>query len=533
MAAGHEINLYYPEAAGGTFVVELHGTSTLTTIFSDYDCLSSTAARSISAAGRAKFYVKVLVDVEVKDSSGVTVDTLVAEGTRAEHVGVQSTAFTGTLDGGGSGAGGSIYLKELLDKWNTSADAVDFNVKETGTGSAVPLKTALANLRSNNAQIFNVKSPPYNATGDGVTNDTVAVLAAMTALNANGGGVLYFPAGAYLLSSTIFYSGSGGMTIQGEAAVASRIVSTNGSAAIIAISTTLGFRDISIETTSNTAVALSVPGAASMVVRDCAFVNPNVAVPQISLAEVTTGIVIGCQFSGNVIHHKINVGGVFCGVRVIGCDFYSPILAVTGGCVASVTVADNRVDDPGVGALIQVTSAHADSSVVATGNIVEPTGASTALISVTTSLGISVSESGNVIASNIGSVIDPVRLAGTSTGNVTSLSRKPNVTATTGTSAAPRVGAGMTTVVANGNFTINAPVHLDGTTAVNPWHGAECAIQVHNSTGGNITTTLNAAYKGVATGNLATAASRIFRFRYNNAGTVSGWIQQGAYNDVT
>jgi len=42
---------------------------------------------------------------------------------------------------------------------------------------------------------FNVKR--YGATGDGTTNDTAAINAAITALNAVGRGVLYFPAGIY------------------------------------------------------------------------------------------------------------------------------------------------------------------------------------------------------------------------------------------------------------------------------------------------------------------------------------------------
>jgi hypothetical protein len=44
---------------------------------------------------------------------------------------------------------------------------------------------------------FDVTAAPYNATGDGTTDDTTAIAAAITALNAAGGGVLYFPTGSY------------------------------------------------------------------------------------------------------------------------------------------------------------------------------------------------------------------------------------------------------------------------------------------------------------------------------------------------
>lgn len=46
--------------------------------------------------------------------------------------------------------------------------------------------------------VFNVKD--YGAVGDGVTDDTAAVLAALADLTAAGGGVLYFPLGSYITS---------------------------------------------------------------------------------------------------------------------------------------------------------------------------------------------------------------------------------------------------------------------------------------------------------------------------------------------
>lgn len=41
--------------------------------------------------------------------------------------------------------------------------------------------------------VYNVKSAPYNAAGDGVTDDTAAIQAAVTACGAGGGGIVYFP----------------------------------------------------------------------------------------------------------------------------------------------------------------------------------------------------------------------------------------------------------------------------------------------------------------------------------------------------
>src|SRR5258707_12229679 len=49
--------------------------------------------------------------------------------------------------------------------------------------------------------LINVKHPPYNAKGDGVTDDTKAIQAALDAAKANE--VVYLPASTYLISSTL------------------------------------------------------------------------------------------------------------------------------------------------------------------------------------------------------------------------------------------------------------------------------------------------------------------------------------------
>lgn len=58
---------------------------------------------------------------------------------------------------------------------------------------------------------FNVQS--YGAKGDGLTNDSVAIQAAINAANASGGGTVYFPSGTYLCIGLL---GKSNVRIEGE-----------------------------------------------------------------------------------------------------------------------------------------------------------------------------------------------------------------------------------------------------------------------------------------------------------------------------
>lgn len=60
--------------------------------------------------------------------------------------------------------------------------------------------------------VFNVKDPSYGATGDGLTDDTAAIQAAIAAATATGG-IVYFPIGSYVVSSQLVITG--GVTLRG------------------------------------------------------------------------------------------------------------------------------------------------------------------------------------------------------------------------------------------------------------------------------------------------------------------------------
>jgi Pectate lyase superfamily protein len=51
-------------------------------------------------------------------------------------------------------------------------------------------------------QVFNVKDPIYGAKGDGITDDTAAMVAAQAACVAAGGGIVYLPPGRYVVTTS-------------------------------------------------------------------------------------------------------------------------------------------------------------------------------------------------------------------------------------------------------------------------------------------------------------------------------------------
>lgn len=71
--------------------------------------------------------------------------------------------------------------------------------------------------------VVNVAAPPYSAVGDGQTNDTAAFQNALAAVGASGGGVVYVPAGKYVISGILAVPN--GTTLEGDGESATTIES--------------------------------------------------------------------------------------------------------------------------------------------------------------------------------------------------------------------------------------------------------------------------------------------------------------------
>lgn len=190
-------------AEHGTAQLFARGTATRATWYETFEgdgANSSGDDISLDENGGAELYVSQLVDVVVLNVDGAEVRRF-TDGHSASSVEVRSQSFTGTdYDDASTGAGSNypVTLAQVLDRWLTSAGAIDWDVLLGG--SAVTLQVALGSLSN---LIYNVKNPAYGAVGDGTTDDGVAVAAAIAAANAAGGGIIFFPKGTYLFTAVL------------------------------------------------------------------------------------------------------------------------------------------------------------------------------------------------------------------------------------------------------------------------------------------------------------------------------------------
>lgn len=183
----------------GTATVYNRGTTVAATLYATFEGDLPVVANPVplDQYGAAEIYVTALVDVEVFGSDGVSVRSFTA-GDSANAAEVRSLSFSGhDYISAASGASYPTTAGAIFDLWKTSAGALDFNVLVGGVSKT--LQSALAGL---GGIFFNVKDAAYGAVGDGTTDDTTAIQGAVTAAAVNGG-VVYFPAGTYRVTTTI------------------------------------------------------------------------------------------------------------------------------------------------------------------------------------------------------------------------------------------------------------------------------------------------------------------------------------------
>jgi hypothetical protein len=188
-------------AENGSVDVYQRGTTTRAVLYEDLEGLVVAASepQALDSHGAVTRYVNELVDIVVYLEDG-TVFKNFSSGDSAPGVECRSVSFTGTSydQPGVTGAGYPVDLKTILDRWIDSAGAIDWKVDLSGTPTNI--EDAIGDYGS---PLFNVKSTVYGAVGDGVTDDTAAINAAITAAYDFGGGTVVFPGGSYRINGQI------------------------------------------------------------------------------------------------------------------------------------------------------------------------------------------------------------------------------------------------------------------------------------------------------------------------------------------
>jgi hypothetical protein len=390
-------------------------------------------------------------------------------------------------------------------------------------------------VRATNNRVFNVTQSPYNAVGDGTTLNDTAIAAAIAESNAVGGGTVYFPTGTYLVSATIPITQK--TKFLGDGKTVSILRSVNATAGV-AVSSLVTFTldNMMIDMTAMTGSPVTAAAPLSTVemlsaqtrgpaggtnpnllngnvfADNCTFSNEATAALGTACAAVSCGggttdvvRIRDCYFAGG--------GGtacIFSGIRdfiVSGCNFPSApindkiVINVNGAVARSSVFGCVGTPSSTAQSLIRVMQ---DSPVVEANNMFYANGVP-----------------GNIIRHDIAAPVQPI----------ISLSKSQLAVTSTGAALAPIAAVAENILDANANVTIGVPTLAAGGT-FNPPNGYVIVFWLRNTTGGAITVTLNAVYRGTAT-NLAAGTTRFYAFRYKASGTPAGWVQMGSIFDFT
>jgi hypothetical protein len=219
-------------------------------------------------------------------------------------------------------------------------DALHGHTQADITGLTTALSTKVETTDVRLATVVNVKS--YGAVGDGVTNDQPAIGSAFNATPT--GGVLFIPAGTYLMNTRLIVSKA--ITIQGAGKGATTLLIAGAAFQVGASGVTV--RDLNILGSAGVQTRLALQSITTggqwqnWTFRDCKFDGVGLPITRIGSidatgATVTTGSdlannvsVIGCEFTNYKADAVVHINGTH-NCLVEACWFYDAGLDLNAG----------------------------------------------------------------------------------------------------------------------------------------------------------------------------------------------------------
>lgn len=316
------------ESGTATFVLRGTASSAASVLYNDAEATSQPGTNIITldANGSAEVYCNAYVDCTLKTAAGATVRTVTVMNT-ATTTEVISDSFTGTsYTGSPTAVSQPVTLAAILNKWNDSAGSIGIDWKVSVAGVATNLSSAMAAFVG---LFFNAKDPAFGAVGDGATDDTNAINAAITAASAAGGGIVFFPATTTNYKFTTLTISVANVTLMGCGPKASILQSSATSGALVTFTdhTSGAWKKM---------INLGVNGTG-------ANANPVIAFQQ-TQQLVLDGVVIDCDsYTGSVVTRSATAGVTTIDMRncVVTLGASNPIglsnLAESGQTIWNVT----------------------------------------------------------------------------------------------------------------------------------------------------------------------------------------------------